>query len=90
MAGSCIFCAQIACQQTFVAMGKAIHSLFLAVLRKLMLLIPFIYFLPKVLEDKVFAVFLAEPVSDVLAVMTTVTLFGFTVWKMMNPKKQPE
>ena len=90
MAGSCIFGAQIACQQTFVAMGKAIHSLFLAVLRKLMLLIPFIYFLPKVLEDKVFAVFLAEPVSDVLAVMTTVTLFGFTVWKMMNPKKQPE
>ena len=90
MAGSCIFGAQIACQQTFVAMGKAVHSLFLAVLRKLMLLIPFIYFLPKVLEDKVFAVFLAEPVSDVLAVMTTVTLFGFTVWKMMNPKKQLE
>ncbi len=90
MAGSCIFGAQIACQQTFVAMGKAVHSLFLAVLRKLFLLIPFIYLLPNILEDKVFAVFLAEPVSDVLAVMTTVTLFGFTVWKMMNPKKQQE
>lgn len=90
MAGSCIFGAQIACQQTFVAMGKAVHSLFLAVLRKLFLLIPFIYILPKFFENKVFAVFLAEPVSDVLAVLTTVTLFGFTVWKMMNPKKQQE
>ena len=30
MAASGIFGAQIACQQTFVALGKAVHSLFLA------------------------------------------------------------
>lgn len=84
MAGTCIFGAQIACQQTFVAMGKAVHSLFLAVLRKLILLIPLIYILPAFMENKVLAVFLAEPVSDVLAVITTVTLFGLTVWKTMH------
>lgn len=84
MAGTCIFGAQIACQQTFVAMGKAVHSLFLAVLRKLILLIPLIYILPRFFENKVFAVFLAEPVSDILAVIATVTLFWFTVWKMFK------
>lgn len=84
MAACCIFGAQIACQQTFVALGKAVHSLFLAVLRKIILLIPMIYILPHFLEDKVFAVFLAEPVSDTLAVLTTVTLFFATAWKMIQ------
>lgn len=85
MASIGIFGAQIACQQTFVALGKAVHSLFLAVLRKIILLIPLIYILPMFIEDKVFAVFLAEPVSDFLAVCSTVTLFFCTVWKMMKP-----
>lgn len=84
MAVSCVFGAQIACQQTFVALGKAVHSLFLAVLRKIILLIPMIYILPHFFEDKVFAVFLAEPVSDLLAVTTTVTLFFCTAWKLMK------
>ncbi len=84
MAASGIFGAQIACQQTFVALGKAVHSLFLAVLRKIILLIPMIFILPLFFEDKVFAVFLAEPVSDALAVVTTVTLFFSSAWRMMK------
>ena len=84
MASICFFGAQIACQQTFVALGKAVQSLFLAVLRKLILLIPLIYLLPHFFENKEFAVFLAEPVSDFLAVATTVTLFFGTAWKLMN------
>ena len=43
MAGVTIFGAQIACQQTFVALGNAKCSLFLACLRKLILLIPLVY-----------------------------------------------
>ena len=75
MAASLIFGIQIACQQTFVAIGNAKHSLFLAVLRKLILLIPLIYILPPFFTDKVMAVFLAEPVADTLAVATTALLF---------------
>lgn len=89
MGAQCVFGAQIACQQTFVAMGKAVHSLFLAVLRKIILLIPLIYILPAFLEEKEFAVFLAEPVADFLAVTTTVTLFRCTVWKMIRKPKTP-
>ena len=88
MAAIGLFGAQIACQQTFVALGKAVHSLFLAVLRKIILLIPLIYILPNFFENKVFAVFLAEPVSDFLAVCSTVTLFFCTAWKMLKGKRE--
>lgn len=76
MAGMCIFGIQMACQQTFVAIGNAKCSLFLACLRKLILLIPLIYLLPAILPgDKVRAVFTAEPVADVIAVVSTAVLF---------------
>lgn len=88
MGAICLFGAQIACQQTFVALGKAVHSLFLAILRKILLLIPLIYILPASLEDKVFAVFLAEPVSDFLAVCTTVILFFGTAWRLLKGEKE--
>jgi len=88
MGAICLFGVQIACQQTFVALGKAVHSLFLAVLRKIILLIPMIYILPAFLEDKVFAVFLAEPVSDFLAVCATVTLFFCTAWRLLKGEEK--
>lgn len=66
---------QVSCQQTFIAFGNAKTSGFLAVFRKILVLIPLIYILPVFLEDKVFAVFLAEPVADFIAVSMTVTLF---------------
>ena len=76
MAGMGIFGAQVACQQTFIALGNSRTSSFLAMLRKIILLIPFIYIMPHFFDDKVFAVFFAEPVADLLAVATTVTLFS--------------
>ncbi|NLL80506.1 MAG: MATE family efflux transporter [Clostridiales bacterium] len=90
MAASCIFGAQIACQQTFLALGNAKASLFLAVLRKIILLIPLIYILPAIFSDKAFAVFLAEPVADTLAVVTTVSLFLVTFQKTMRKLKKIE
>ncbi len=66
---------QLCCQQSFVALGQAKISLFLACLRKLILLIPLIFLLPVFMENKVFAVFLAEPVSDILAATVTTTVF---------------
>ena len=84
MAATGIFGIQIACQQTFVALGNAKISLFLAVLRKIILLIPLIYILPNFFADKAFAVFLAEPVADVLAVCTTATMFAIQFKKSMG------
>ena len=77
MAGIFAFGVQICCQQSFMALGQAKVSLLLACLRKLILLIPLIFILPHILPDPVFGVFVAEPVSDVLAaVITAVTFFS--------------
>lgn len=75
MAGIFAFGFQICCQQTFVALGQAKTSLLLACLRKLVLLIPLIFILPLFIENKVFAVFLAEPISDILAASVTTLMF---------------
>ena len=70
---------QISCQQTFMALGQAKISLLMALLRKVILLIPLIFILPLFFEtgaDKAFAVFLAEPISDLTAAaVTTITFF---------------
>ena len=75
MAVALIFSVQLSCQQTFIALGNAKISVFLALLRKVLLLIPLIFILPMFYENKVMAVFLAEPVSDIIAVSTTAYLF---------------
>ena len=75
MAGIFAFGAQIACQQSFMALGQAKISLFLACLRKIILLIPLIFILPLFMENKVFGVFLAEPISDIIAAVITTVAF---------------
>lgn len=84
MAVTCVFGVQIACQQTFIALGNAKCSLFLALLRKVILLIPLIYILPAIMSDKTTAVFLAEPVADILAVMTTAIMFAVQFKRAMK------
>ena len=73
--GMLVFGIQIACQQTFLALGKAKISLILAMLRKIILLIPLIFILPTFMNDKLFAVLLAEPIADILAVISTAICF---------------
>jgi putative MATE family efflux protein len=88
MAGIFSLGFQLSCQQTFVALGQAKVSLLLACLRKLILLIPLIFLLPLFLENRVLAVFLAEPVSDIIAATVTVTVFFVRFDKIL--KKGPE
>ena len=81
------FGIQMAVQQTFIALGKAKASLFIACLRKVILLIPLIYILPNFFENKVFAVFLAEPVSDTISIVTASVVFFFVFRKEMQGAK---
>ena len=78
-----MFGAQIACQQSFIALGKAGISICLALLRKVVLIIPLIYTLPHLVADPVTGVSLAEPVSDLIAVCATVTTFTIFFRKLM-------
>ena len=68
------FGAQVACQSTFMALGQAKTSLFLALLRKIILLVPLAVLLPW-LSGSVMGLYAAEPVADFLASAATLTLF---------------
>ena len=68
------FGAQMACQSAFMALGQARTSLFLALLRKVILLIPLAIVLPMAMGD-VMGIYIAEPIADALASATTLTLF---------------
>lgn len=82
--GILLFGAQMACQQTFLALGRAKISLILALLRKVVLLIPLIFILPNFMEDKLFAVLLAEPVADIIAATVTTITFSIFYKKALN------
>lgn len=62
--GGTVFGAQIACQQSFMALGQAKRSICMALLRKVVLLIPLIYILPWVLGDSGMAQAMAAPVLE--------------------------
>ena len=78
---------QLSCQQAFMALGQAKISLFMALLRKVFLLIPLIFILPNFFADKAFAVFLAEPVSDIVAAAVTTFMFFRFFFKMLKKGK---
>lgn len=88
LAAGFVMGAQIACQQTFIAVGQAKSSLFLALLRKVFLLIPLIYLFPLFFSDKVYAVFFAEPVADILATSITVVVFFTQIKKILRRREQ--
>ena len=81
---------QTSFQQSFIALGEARISLFLALLRKIILLIPLILILPNFFDDKLFAVFLAEPISDFIAAMSTMTFFLWRVRKIIANLQKPD
>ena len=79
-----LFGIQIACQMTFVSLGKAGSSAIVAIMRKFVLLLPLIYLMPHLMADKTMAVYTAEPVADVLAVTFTAILFFFQFRKALR------
>lgn len=91
MAVMVIFGIQMACQLTFTALGKAVSSIVVAVMRKFVLLIPLIYIMPAIFtSDKTTAVYMAEPVADVIAVTFTAILFIFQFKKALAAIQTPE
>lgn len=89
-AGLFMLGVQVSCQQAFMALGQAKVSLLLACLRKLILLIPLIFILPNFFEDQLFAVFVAEPISDIIAAIITGLTFLLVMRKLMPKKVKKE
>ncbi|MBR6745651.1 MAG: MATE family efflux transporter [Clostridia bacterium] len=82
--GMALFGIQIACQMTFVSLGKALSSVTVAVVRKFVLLLPLIYVMPHLISDQTIGVYAAEPIADVLAVTFTAILFALQFKKALH------
>ena len=82
--GFSIMGIQMACQNTFLALGQSVVSLILALLRKVVLLIPLALILPHFMG--VNGVFIAEAIADCLAVLVTSITFLCLIKKILNKR----
>ena len=80
-----VFGLQNASQQIFLALGQAKISLFLAILRKIILLVPLVYILSST-PLKTMGVFIAEPISDSVSAIIAFVLFILHIKKILNSK----
>ncbi len=83
LGGMLVFGIQMSCQTTFLALGQAKVSLFIALLRKVILLIPLALLLPKITGDVMF-IYYAEPISDVTSAVTCGILFIFLFRRILK------
>ena len=85
MFGMFILGLQMGCQSAFMGLGQAKISLFLALLRKVILLVPLAIILPRFFG--VIGIYYAEPVADILSAVTAGTLFLINIPRIL--KKRP-
>ncbi len=85
--GMLVFGVQMSSQTTFLALGQAKISLFIALLRKVILLIPLAIILPKLTGDVMF-IYYAEPISDVTSALTCGILFACLFGKILKRSKK--
>ena len=79
-----LFGIQLACQMTFVAIGYAVCSIIVAVVRKFVLLLPLIFIVPMFVSNKTLGVYMAEPIADAIAVTFTAILFSIQFKKALK------
>lgn len=80
--GMTIFGLQRTCQNTFVSLGQAKVSLFIALLRKVILLVPLAYVLP--LFMGVSGVYAAEAIADASAAIICTAIFVISFPKILK------
>ena len=81
-AGTLVFGLQLSIQPVFLATGQAKVSLFIALLRKVILLVPLAIILPHFMG--VWGIYYAEPISDILSVVTACTLYLTRINKILS------
>jgi Na+-driven multidrug efflux pump len=82
LCGMLIFGLQTSIQPTFLALGQAKVSLFIAMLRKVILLVPLALILPRFLG--VDGIYLAEPISDAISATTATVLFLVLIRRILS------
>ncbi|MFR8584924.1 MAG: MATE family efflux transporter [Ruminococcus sp.] len=82
MFGMLIFGLQNGCQSIFLGLGQAKISIFLALLRKVFLLIPLAIILPRFFG--VMGIYYSEPIADITSATTAIILFLVSIRKILS------
>ncbi|MDE5864211.1 MAG: MATE family efflux transporter, partial [Lachnospiraceae bacterium] len=82
VAGCLVFGVQMSSQTTFLGLGQAKISLFMALLRKVILLIPLAVIFPRIFG--VMGIYWAEPIADALAATICGTTLFLRIGKILN------
>lgn len=82
ISGMLLFGVQMGIQPTFMALGQARISLFIATLRKIILLVPLAVILPVFFGTE--GVYIAEPVSDFISATVAAILFLVNIKKILT------
>lgn len=82
--GMCIFGIQQSIQGTFLALGQAKYSIFIALLRKVILLVPLAIILPFFMGVK--GIYLAEPIADISSITIATITFTLTYKKILSSR----
>lgn len=84
--GMCIFGIQQAIQVTFLALGQAKFSIFIALLRKVILLVPLAIILPRFVGVK--GIYYAEPMADITSVIVASITFALNFKNILRQCKK--
>ncbi len=85
LGGIWLFGVQMSVQSAFLGLGQAKVSLFIACLRKIILLTPLAIILPRFFG--VMGIYWAEPISDITSALTAGTLFLFAYKRLLSDKQ---
>lgn len=79
---------QMAGQNTFLALGRSKQAIFFSLLRKVIIVVPLVYILPRIGGLGVYGVFLSEPISDVIGGSACFITMMCTVWRELVAKEK--
>ena len=87
-AGFVFMLFQFSGQSVFVALGKSKRAVFFSLFRKVVIVLPLTVLLPRIMEDSVAGIFLAEPISNVIGGLDCFFTMYFTVYRKLGTKPE--
>lgn len=74
---------QMVGQNTFVAMGRSKQATFFAMLRKIIIIVPLVFILPRLFGLGASGIFWTEPIADLLSSVACYTTMYYTLYRRM-------
>lgn len=87
-AGFVFMLFQFTGQSVFVALGRSKQAIFFSLFRKVVIVLPLTVLLPKIMENAVAGIYLAEPVSNVIGGLACFVTMYLTVYRRLGKERK--